>query len=88
MNANIVQHEAFRPGIDAFSEYVEAVLNKTSAYDGHKQVELIASFATLLTTHLKDEINTILNLEQYDIDWDKCNKRITDYAIQSLDMVS
>lgn len=88
MEANIVQHEAFGPGLDAFSEYVKAVLGKTTAYDGHKFVKLIAGFATLLTTHLRDEINTILSLERYDIDWGKCNKRTTDHAIKSLDMVS
>jgi hemerythrin-like domain-containing protein len=88
MNANIVQHEAFGPGVDKFSEYIEAVLDNKSAYDDRKFVELIDDFAIILTAHLADEINTILSLERYEIDWDLCNKRITDHAIQTLNMVS
>jgi len=88
MDANIAQHDTFGPCVDRFSEYVSAVSEKKLAYDADKFVELIAGFAHILTTHLNDEINTILSLKNYDIDWEHCNKRITHHAIQSLDMVS
>src|SRR5271156_4891043 len=49
MDANIVQHDAFSPGIDRFSEYVNAVFEKEAAYDDHKFVKLIENFTPILT---------------------------------------
>jgi hypothetical protein len=88
MDTSIVQHDAFGPGVDGFSDYIEAVSESKIKYDGNKFVELIIDFATILTTYLSDEINTLVTLERYDIDWGHCNKWITEHAIQSLDVVS
>jgi Hemerythrin HHE cation binding domain len=68
MDANIEQHHAFLPGMQAFLAYVKECKKENSAekYDKVKFVQLIDSFGPLLAKHLADEIETLLALENYD----------------------
>jgi len=63
------QHHAFRPGMRAFLAYVEECEKGNSAerFDSVKFLRLIDSFRPLLLKHLADEIETLLELEKYDI---------------------
>lgn len=73
MDGNIAEHEAFRPGLDSFLEYVTAVSEGRESYDGHKIMELIDSFIPLLHTHLEHEITILVSLSQWDdkVDWEE-----------------
>ena len=64
MERNIEQHRAFAPGFDAFHEYSRSCLPQD--YDGREIRSLIEAFAEPLTGHLRDEIETLRALDQYD----------------------
>ena len=81
LDGNVVQHEEFLPKIHNFDIYCKQVLLEVKKYDAKKFVELLEVFATLLMTHLADEIGTITQLDQYTIDWDVIGKRVVDYAV-------
>ena len=64
MEGNVAQHDAFEPGLDALGKY--AVSTSVDEYDGQKLRSIIDSFGEILTTHLADEIPTLLSLEKCD----------------------
>lgn len=64
MVGNIEQHHMFEPGLEALGKY--AMTTTVQEYDGKKLQEVIDSFAPILTTHLAEEIGTLLSLEKYD----------------------
>ncbi|KAF2010555.1 hypothetical protein BU24DRAFT_60701 [Aaosphaeria arxii CBS 175.79] len=64
MELNIEQHRAFTPGFIRFEEYARTC--SAADYEGGKVKELIDGFAGPLTTHLRDEINTLRDLHPYD----------------------
>src|SRR5690242_14945767 len=82
MEVNVDQHKLFDEGITKFENYLlrcqgkfEKTYNKESAamqskeeFSADKLQALIDSFADVLTTHLSEEIDTLLALEEYDID--------------------
>lgn len=69
MDTNIEQHHSFLPGMHAFLAYVKECKKGSSAgkFDPVKFVHLIDFFGPLLAKHLADEIETLLELEKYDI---------------------
>jgi hypothetical protein len=52
------------PGFDQFYEYCKTCPRKN--YDGEKLRSLVQAFATPLTKHLYDEIETLRALDKYD----------------------
>lgn len=67
MDGNIEQHLAFHPGLDAWAEYTSDCKKGTQKFDAAQFTKLIDDFATVLITHLGDEIPTLLALDKYDI---------------------
>ncbi|KAK0102007.1 hypothetical protein ONS96_005975 [Cadophora gregata f. sp. sojae] len=63
MEANVRDHQAFDAGLEKFREYVETV--KPEEYDAVKFKELLDGFATVLESHLRAEIGTLLGLDKY-----------------------
>jgi hemerythrin-like domain-containing protein len=64
MEGNVEQHNAFEPGLKALGEY--ATSTSVEEYDGKKVQSIIDDFGHILSTHLADEIPTLLDLERYD----------------------
>ncbi|KUJ16997.1 uncharacterized protein LY89DRAFT_718704 [Mollisia scopiformis] len=88
MEKNVDQHHAFNPGLDKFEAYVDALMAKKEKYDGEKVIALIDGFGTTLTDHLKDEVQTFVDLAQYEskIDWKVWNKMLQDIALKTADV--
>lgn len=89
MEKNVEQHHAFNSGLEKLETHVNALRAKEEEYDGQKIISLIDGFGTTLTDHLKDEIRTFEDLEQYDskIDWKGWNKMVKDIAVNTADKV-
>lgn len=64
MERNMEQHRAFTPGFEAFDTYTRTCI--PSDYDATKLKSLIDSFAEPLHRHLKEEIETLQELNKYD----------------------
>lgn len=75
MEANIAQHEAFTGGLHEYLSYLEKVQKGEGegeeAYNGMKLKGIIDSFMPGLRQHLSDEIDTLLKLGEYDVEWDE-----------------
>lgn len=63
MEKNVTQHEAFGPGLKAYHAYVYET--SPSDFSGKKLREIIDSFGEIITTHLSEEIDTLLSLDKY-----------------------
>jgi hemerythrin-like domain-containing protein len=87
METNIEQHHAFEPGLKALGEY--ATSTTAEEYDGEKLRAIIDDFGEILTTHLADEIPTLLALGKCD---DKALRKMWAdtfyYVIKTADFVS
>jgi len=90
LHKNVEQHHAFAPGLQTFSDYVTALKEGKETYDSIKIRRIIDSFGSILSQHLKDEIKSFEDLEQFGdkIDWKTWNKRVSDTAVKMADMVS
>ncbi|KAM5373292.1 hypothetical protein ACJZ2D_007121 [Fusarium nematophilum] len=75
MDRNIAQHYAFKQGLDEYSAYIAACLRGVQKYNGDTLVGIIDVFGNTLTTHLTEEISTILNLARYGDRMAKLEKR-------------
>ncbi|KAK0119292.1 hypothetical protein ONS95_008139 [Cadophora gregata] len=64
MAANVAQHHAFMPGLEALGKFAKETT--VEEYDGTRLRAVIDSFGKVLTEHLIDEIETLLELEKYD----------------------
>ncbi|KAK3629412.1 hypothetical protein LTR56_018076 [Elasticomyces elasticus] len=64
MERNVEQHRAFTPGFEQFEKYVRNCSPKD--FDGQKLRGLIEDFAEPLNIHLKEEIDTLRDLDKYD----------------------
>lgn len=67
MGGNVEQHHAFIPALDAFGQYAQGCLSKEKTFDAKHFIGLMDSFAPTLSTHLRDEIETLLGLGKYDV---------------------
>ena len=63
MDTNLEQHHAFEEGLKRFGEYVYSV--KAEEWDRERFKGLLDSFLPALTTHLREEIQTLLDLDKY-----------------------
>ena len=65
MSRNIEQHEAFNPGLNKLSEYVKLCRREDEPvpFDAVQFRQIIDSFGGVFTTHLADEITTLIGLE-------------------------
>jgi hypothetical protein len=63
MDTNLEQHHAFEEGLKRFGEYVYSV--KAEEWDRGRFKGLLDSFLPALTTHLREEIQTLLDLDKY-----------------------
>jgi hemerythrin-like domain-containing protein len=63
MEVNVHQHDEFQPKLAEFNTYVETT--KPEDYSAERVKELIDRFAPALTTHLADEIPTLMLLREY-----------------------
>lgn len=90
LHKNVEQHHAFAPGLQEFSDYVTALKEGKEKYDSTKILSIIDSFGAILSEHLKDEITSFEDLEQFGdkIDWKTWNKKVSDTAVKMADMVS
>lgn len=88
MDRNVVQHAAFAPGFHEFDRYVKQMINDVAKWDATKFVDLINSFAPILTLHLTDEIPTLLSLNEYGVEWEPILKRVAEHAIANVEKVS
>jgi hemerythrin-like domain-containing protein len=64
MEKNIAQHHAFLPGLEELGKYSKQT--KIEEYDGLKLVDIIDRFGTSFTSHLEEEIQTLLALKVFD----------------------
>jgi hemerythrin-like domain-containing protein len=87
MDKNVVQHEEFSPGLQHFDRYVKQIINGVAVYDAAKFVGLLEVWAESLVLHLTDEIDTLVALEKFDIDWVTFNKKVSEYAVANADKV-
>lgn len=65
MERNVEQHAAFLPSLTTFKQYAEDCLEGKKEFDSKFFTGLIDAFATILATHLKEEIDTLLDLGKY-----------------------
>ncbi|KFY35137.1 hypothetical protein V494_06177 [Pseudogymnoascus sp. VKM F-4513 (FW-928)] len=67
MEANVKQHHEFEAGVESFNTYLQSLrtANNESSFSVPKLIAIIDSFAPALTTHLSDEIPTLLALRRY-----------------------
>jgi hypothetical protein len=64
MEANVAQHYAFTEGLKELKTYAKET--KFEGYDGVRLRGIIDGFGHKLTTHLTEEIGTLLSLKPYD----------------------
>jgi len=81
MDGNLAQHKAFESGFEQLNKYLETVTVET--FNGVEVQRLVNSFGAVLAEHLKDEIQTLLQLDQYGGDkllkaWDTLEKKAID----------
>lgn len=57
--------ESFHEGLDEFSNYLESLEGKESAFDAVHLNSIIDSFAPALNHHLESELQSLLELRKY-----------------------
>jgi len=89
MEKNVDQHKSFGPGLTAFDGYVTDIRAGGAQFDGAKVQAIIDSFGQVFTQHLREEITTFLDLEQFaeKIDWPHYNKKVEEKAVKEGDTV-
>jgi Hemerythrin HHE cation binding domain len=83
METNVAQHRQFDVGLAEMTTYIEAVQQgeKDIEFDGKKFQNIIERFGAVFTTHLTDEIPTLVSLQRFgdkfDVDelWEKVGKQ-------------
>ncbi|KAF7543421.1 hypothetical protein G7Z17_g10751 [Cylindrodendrum hubeiense] len=68
MEINVSQHHAFQDGLEAFKTYLEDCVAAKQNFEGSKLVDIIDGFGNTLTTHLRDEIPTLLQLREFGLE--------------------
>lgn len=73
MDANIEEHKVFHDGLEKFTSYVTDVVSEKVAFEGKTLVGIIDGFMPVLRRHLRNEIDTLLDLERFAdvVDWNK-----------------
>ncbi|KAI4595288.1 hypothetical protein KJ359_006962 [Pestalotiopsis sp. 9143b] len=65
MEKNVEEHHAFHGGLDALDGYLAGVARGAEAYDGGRIVDIIDDFGPALSEHLREEIQTLLELKRF-----------------------
>ena len=65
MAKNVEQHHEFHPGLEEYGTYLKQCMDGKEAFDGKHLVGIIDRFGKSLTDHLREEIPTLVGLEQY-----------------------
>ncbi|KAF2492128.1 hypothetical protein BU16DRAFT_551840 [Lophium mytilinum] len=66
MGVNVAQHEAFHDGLHKWGAYISTLLaGDVAAFDAKTMLAIMDTFLEPLTTHLNDEIPTLLALREY-----------------------
>jgi|SRR6186713_2615099 len=65
MDTNIAQHEAFHTSLLAWGKWLENVAKTPANFDGHECTTLMDQFIAPLSTHLADEIPSLVSLSRY-----------------------
>lgn len=65
MEGNISQHHTFAPGLETFREYAQSCREGKDTYDAIKYKQIIDSFASEMSKHLKEEVDTLLSLDPW-----------------------
>jgi len=83
MDKNVEQHHVFHAGVEALTQYLDAVSGGSQEYAGVKIRELIDDFMPALREHLSDEIGTLLALQKYEekVDLGSWFKKIVEEVI-------
>lgn len=73
MDANIEEHKVFHDGLGKFAIYLADVLSEKVTFEGKTLVGIIDGFMPVLRHHLRNEIDTLLDLERFadTVDWNK-----------------
>jgi len=88
MAINIQQHEPFDNGLEDLKCYADEVATEPANYEGARVRGIIDSFAPDLVGHLRDEIGTLLALEQFGVgELVEAFKELEKHAADSIDMV-
>lgn len=75
METNVKQHAAFEAGVERFRTYVFET--KPEGYDGGMVKEIVDGFGPVLTTHLTEEIGSLLALDRFGGEkLEKCYKQL------------
>lgn len=65
MEKNVEEHHAFHGGLDALDGYLAGVARGAEVYDGRRIVDMIDDFGPALSEHLREEIQTLLELKRF-----------------------
>lgn len=65
MEKNVEEHHAFHGGLDTLDGYLAGVARGAEAYNGGRIVEIIDDFGPALSEHLREEIQTLLELKRF-----------------------
>lgn len=71
MDGNVAEHAVFHDGLVAYKAYLESVLAKREEFDGGKLRGIMDGFMADLTSHLHNEIDSLVGLQKYEgiCDW-------------------
>lgn len=69
MDANIQEHAIFHEGMKNFMSYLDRVKQGEEELSGEKLKGLIDDFVPTLRAHLDNEIETLVALDEYKVDW-------------------
>lgn len=64
MEGNVEQHHTFLPGLERLERYAKETT--VEDYEGKEMRGIIDGFGAAMTTHLREEIETLLGLEKFD----------------------
>ena len=67
MERNIEQHHLFLPGLETFGQYAEDCLTKKKTFDAQHFIGIMDAFGPIVSTHLKEEIDTLRGLGKYNV---------------------
>ncbi|KPI35407.1 uncharacterized protein AB675_11721 [Cyphellophora attinorum] len=65
MNENVAEHTTFHAGLQELRNYAKQTRDDTTRHSSEEVIRIIDSFAPALTTHLRNEIPTVLQMQQY-----------------------
>lgn len=85
MDVNSNEHAVFHDKITQYAEHLKDVIHGKEKLDGEKVKTLIDSVMPELDAHLRNEIDTLVDLEKYDkVDWDAWFKKEVGQMIKEL----